>query len=275
MGLRINTNIPSLIAQNNLARITEQLTGSYRRLSSGLRIATAADDAAGLAISERLRAQVRSLEQAKRNANDGLSLAQVAEGSLSEVSDMLVRMRELAVQSANGTTSNDDKNTLQEEFAALVAEIDRMARAASFTGTKLLDGSVTQVLFQVGAGTDPTIDRIAVTLSAALATSLSLNSLDIGSGGNTTLAITNVDAAITAVNSLRGRFAAAQRRLDTTINNLGVVIENLSAAESRIRDVDVAAETAFLTRTTILQQAAVAVLAQANVQPQLALSLLR
>src|SRR5262245_32175125 len=275
MGLRVNTNVTSINAQRNLSSVTERLSGNFRRLSTGLRISTAADDAAGLAISERLRSQIRSLDQATRNANDGISLVQTAEGALNEVSSILTRLRELAIQSSNGSVSGQDKETLDQEFQSLVSEINRIGSSTEFSGIKLLDGSTSSVSFQVGIGTTPGIDTISVSLSAALSTSLSLQSLDIGSGGSTTTAITNIDAAINTVSGLRGTLGAVQNRLGSTINNLAIVTENLSAAESRIRDVDVAYETAQLTRNSILQQAAISVLAQANAQPQSALQLLQ
>ena len=275
MGLRVNTNVASINAQRNLSSVNDRLSGNFRRLSTGLRISTAADDSAGLAISERLRSQVRSLEQAKRNANDGISLVQTAEGALNEVSSILTRLRELAVQSSNGSVSNADKETLDEEFQSLIGEVNRIGRSTEFNGVKLLDGSSSSVSFQVGFGTTAGIDTLAVSLSASLSTTLSLNSLDIGSGGVTTTAITNLDTAINTVSSLRGSLGAIQNRLGSTINNLGVQVENLSAAESRIRDVDVAYETAQLTRNSILQQASISVLSQANAQPQSALRLLQ
>jgi flagellin len=275
MGLRVNTNVASINAQRNLASVTERLSGNYRRLSTGLRISTAADDSAGLAISERLRSQVRSLEQAKRNANDGISFVQTAEGALNEVSSILTRLRELTIQSANGSVSNQDKETLDEEFQSLINEVDRIGRSTEFNGVKLLDGSASTVTFQVGLGTTTGIDSIAVSLSASLSTTLALNSLDIGSGGSTTTALTNIDTAINTVSSLRGSLGAVQNRLGSTINNLAIQVENLSAAESRIRDVDVAYETAQLTRNNILQQASISVLAQANAAPQSALQLLQ
>ena len=275
MGLRVNTNVTSINAQRNLSTVTDRLSTNYRRLSTGLRISTASDDAAGLAISERLRSQVRSLDQAKRNANDGISLVQTGEGALNEVSSILVRLRELSIQSSNGSVSAKDKDTLNEEFKSLVNEVDRIGRSTEFNGIKLLDGSSSSVSFQVGFGTTSGIDTLSVSLSAALSTSLSLNSLDIGSSGATTTALTNIDSAINTISSLRGSLGAAQNRLGSTINNLAVQVENLSAAESRIRDVDVAYETAQLTRNNILQSAAISVLSQANSQPQSALQLLR
>ena len=274
MGLRVNTNVASINAQRNLANVTEKLQGSFRRLSTGLRISTAADDAAGLAISERLRSQIRSLNQAKRNANDGISLVQTTEGALNEVSSILTRLRELSIQSANGTVSGQDQDTLNEEFTSLISEVNRIGRSTEFNGVNVLDGSASTVTFQVGFGTAAGIDTMSVTLSPSLSTTLSLDTLDIGSVGNTTTALNNIDAAINTVSGLRGRLGAVQNRLGSTIRNLAIQAENLSAAESRIRDVDVAFETAALTRNSILQQASIAILAQTNAQPQAALSLL-
>ncbi len=275
MGLRVNTNVTSVNAQRNLSTVTERLSSNFRKLSTGLRISTAADDAAGLAISERLRSQVRSLEQAKRNANDGISMVQTAEGALNEVSSILTRLRELAIQSSNGSVSNQDKETLDQEFQSLVNEVNRIGSSTEFNGIKLLDGSNSSVSFQVGFGTTIGTDTLDVTLAPALATTLSLQSLDIGSGGSTTTAVTNIDAAINTVSGLRGTLGAVQNRLGSTINNLAIQVENLTAAESRIRDVDVAYETAQLTRNSILQQASISVLSQAKAQPQSALSLLQ
>jgi len=274
MGLRINTNIASMNAQRNLAAITARLAVNFRRLSTGLRIGTAADDAAGLAISERLRAQITSLQQAQRNANDGVSMAQTAEGAMGEVNNILVRLRELTVEAANGTTSDADRATLGDEFHSLVLEVDRIGRSTQFNGIHLLDGSTSSVMFQVGYGNDPNVDGLSLSLSPILSTTLNLSSLDIGCGSDISLALHNIDAAIDSVSSARGRIGAVQNRLGYTIDNLGNQVENLSAAESRIRDVDIARETADLARNQILQQAAIAVLAQANSQPQLALRLL-
>lgn len=275
MGLRINTNIASVNAQRNLAEITGRLGQSFRRLSTGLRISRAADDAAGLAISERLRSQVASLGQAGRNANDAISLVQVGEGALNEVSNILTRLRVLTIQSANGSTSATDRNTIQEEFAALVAEINRIAQSTEFNGVRLLDGSASVTSFQVGINNNPAIDQLNISLTPALSTTLNLATLDVGSAGNTSLALTQVDAAINSVASLRGRFGAVQNRMQSMLANIAIASESLSAAESRIRDVDIAVETATLTRNTIMQQAALAILAQANAQPQVALTLLQ
>ena len=275
MGLRVNTNIASINAQRNTAQVTGRLARNYQRLSTGLRISTAADDAAGLAISERLRSQIRSLTQASRNANDGISLVQVGEGALNEVSNILVRLRELAIQSANGSSSPADKDTISEEFGSLVNEINRIAQSTEFNGVKLLDGSASSVTFQVGINTTAGIDSLDVALTPALTTTLGLASVDIGSGGSTSFALSQIDSAINNVSALRGRFGSLQNRLQSTIANLGVAAESLAAAESRIRDVDVAYETAELTRNNILQQASISILAQANAQPQSALSLLQ
>ncbi|MFT7617900.1 MAG: flagellin [Planctomycetota bacterium] len=273
MGLRINTNLFSLNAQRNLASHTDRLSGSFKRLSTGLRIASASDDAAGLAISERLRAQVRSLDQAKRNANDGISLAQTAEGALDETSSILVRLRELAIQASNGTVNSTDRDTLNQEFKALVNEVERIASSTTFNGTQLLSSN-TSVTLQVGSGTTTGVDTLSVSLAASTSTALGLSTLDIGSSGTVTSAINAIDTAINSVAATRGDFGAITNRLSSVINNLGVQVENLSAAESRIRDVDVASESAALTRNSILQQAALSILGQANVQPQAALSLL-
>ena len=274
MGLRVNTNVTSINAQRNLSQVTNKLSTNFRRLSTGLRISSAADDAAGLAISERLRSQVRSLDQAKRNANDGISMVQTAEGALNEVSSILTRLRELSIQANNGTVSDTDKDTLNEEFTSLVNEIDRIGNSTEFNDIKLLDGSSSTVSFQVGFGTTANVDTLDVTLQEATASNLGLSSLDIGSTGSQTGAITAIDDAINTVSGLRGSLGAVQNRLGSTINNLAIQTENLSAAESRIRDVDVAYETAQLTRNNILQQASISVLAQANAQPQSALQLL-
>ncbi|GDY02404.1 flagellin [Planctomycetota bacterium] len=275
MGLRVNSNIASMNAQRSLSVTTERLQANFRRLSTGLRISTAADDAAGLAISERFRAQVRSTNQAVRNAQDGISLTQTGEGALNEVSNILIRMRELSIQANNGTVSANDRDTLNEEFRDLINEVDRIALSTTFNGVRLLDGTGSTLTFQVGTGIQTGIDTIQLSTSNALASTLGLASLDIGSGGMPTTSISAVDVAINSVSRIRGEFGAVQNRLTATIANLQIQAENLSAAESRIRDVDVAVETAALTRNSILQQAAISILAQANTQPQSALKLLQ
>jgi flagellin len=271
MGLRVNTNIVSMTAQRNLGAVTDRLQGNYARLSSGLRIATASDDAAGLGISERMRSQIRSLGQASRNAQDGISLAQSAEGALNETSNTLVRMRELAIQAANGTLSDADRATIDTEFQALLTEIDRIASETEFNGIPLLDGSSTQVDIQVGLDSG---DTITIDLQDVTTTTLGISSVDVTSVTNATASLTLLDDAISNLNEARGDLGAAQNRILSAYRSINNTRENLSASESRIRDVDVASETADLSRNTIMQQAAVAVLSQANTQPSLALSLL-
>ena len=266
MGLRVNTNVASMNAQRNLFNSTAQLGGNFARLSSGLRISSASDDAAGLGISERMRADVRSYGVASRNAQDG------AEGSLNEVSDILGRMRELSMQSSNGTLSADDRSTLNGEFQQLVEEVDRISATTQFNGVQLLDGTNTSISIQVGINGTAN-DTISVTGADTTASTLGVNG-GISSQSAATTMLASIDTAINSVNSSRGTLGAQQNRLDSTLRSLASVRENTSAAESRIRDVDVAFETADLTRNSILQQAATSVLAQANAQPQLALSLL-
>ena len=276
MGLRINTNVYSLTAQRNLSRATEALNGSFRRLATGRRIAISADDPAGLAIAERLRARIRSTDQAARNAEDGISLVQTAEGALQEVNALMIRMRELAVQSSNGTYNPDDRTALDAEFSALIEEVDRIANQTSFNTIKLLDGSLTSAIrLQVGADTALGVDTLDVTSGDATATNLGILTLSIATVSGASSAIAALDLAIDTISQQRGDIGAAQNRLTAVISNLQIASENLSAAESRIRDVDVAAETAALTKTSILQQAAISILAQANIQPQAALSLLQ
>ncbi len=276
MGVRINTNIDALNAQRNLLMTGLQLSKSIEKLSSGLRINRAGDDAAGLAVSEKLRAQVRGLNQAMRNAQDGISLIQTAEGALNETHSILQRMRELAVQAANDATlSSDDKLAIDKEMDELVAEIDKIASRTEFNGTKLLDGTFTSKTLQVGANASQTL---TVTISSAAASALgtatsSLNDVDVTT--DATAAITIIDAAIVDVNNIRADLGAKQNRLEHTIANLGVAAENLAASESRIRDVDMAAEMVSFTRSQILQQAGTAILAQANQTPQSVLALLR
>lgn len=271
MGLRVNTNVAALTAQRNLGNVTNRLQGNFARLSSGLRISSASDDAAGLGISERMRGQIRSFEVAGRNAQDGVSLAQTAEGALSEVNNNLNRMRELAVQASNGTLSTADRTTLNTEFQALTSEIDRIASQTSFNGVSLLDGTTSSVSIQVGINNSQTI---SLDLSGTTAQTLSIASLGVTTASGAGTALAAIDTAIDSVTSARGTLGAAQNRLTSAISSIANTRENLSAAESRIRDVDVASETSDLTRNSILQQASVSVLAQANVQPQLALSLL-
>ena len=282
MGLRVNTNVASINAQRNLARTQNQLERSLDRLSSGLRITRAGDDAAGLAISEKLRAQIRGLSQAQRNANDGISVIQTAEGALNEISNILIRLRELAMQSASeGSISNNERSFLQNEFASLQSEITRIASATQFNGQTLLDGSLSgttaALTFQVGIFNNASVDRITLSIGDATASGLTIQSSDaaVSTAASAQASLDTIDSALTSVSTVRGDLGAAQNRLQSTINNLAVGIENLSSANSRIRDVDVAAETAALTRAQVLQQAGIAVLAQANVSSQVALTLLQ
>ena len=272
MGLRVNTNIASMTAQRNLAAVSNRLSGNFSRLSSGLRIATAADDAAGLGISERMRAQIRSFGVAGRNAQDGVSLAQTAEGALQEVGNNLTRMRELAVQAANGTLSTNDRTTLNTEFQQLASEISRISDQTTFNGVNLLDASTTSLDIQVGVNAS---EVVTVAMADATTANLGLGTLLTDTQANANLAITALDLAIDSISTSRGTLGAAQNRMSSAIASISNARENLAAAESRIRDVDVAMESADLTRNSILQQAAVSVLSQANAQPQLALSLLR
>lgn len=279
MALTVNTNVASLNAQRNLATTQLGLNRSIGRLSSGLRINTAGDDAAGLAISEKLKAQIRGLGQAERNANDGVSMLQTAEGAMNEISGILTRMRELSVQSANGTLGTQERTFLQNEFVQLRSEIDRIANVTEFNGKVLLDGSSSTTAFQVGINSGANY-QISVTVADVNSTSLgfgtgsTINDLSVTSDTRALAALRVIDEAISDVSSARSTLGAAQNRLQVTVANLGSARENLSAANSRIRDVDVADETAALTRNNILMQAGVSVLAQANQIPGLALSLL-
>ncbi|HPF13671.1 MAG: flagellin FliC [Planctomycetes bacterium] len=279
MGLRVNTNIASLTAQRHMSVVTNRLQGNYSRLASGLRIASAADDAAGLAISEKMRSQIRSYTVASRNAQDGISLAQSAEGALGEVSNILGRMRELAMQSSNGTLSDEDRTTVDAEFQAMISEIDRISSQAQFNDINLLDGSATTLSMQIGLNSGESIILNLADLRPDNASGLNLtvsgNALDVSTSANAEIALGRLDAAITYTNSSRGDLGAQQNRMESSLRSIQSAKENLSAAESRIRDVDVASESADLTRNSIMQQASVSILQQANTQPQIALSLLQ
>ena len=268
MSLRINNNVEAFNAHRMLQGTSENVAKSMERLSSGYRINRAADDAAGLAISEKLRGQINGLGQAQRNAQDAVSLVQTAEGSLNEVHSMLQRVRELAVQYQNGTLSTSDKAAITAETAQLGSEIERIGKSADFNGTKLLNGTAT-ISFQVGANDG---DVISVT-TASLGDKVfeTVGQFDI----TTTTAIAALDTAISEVSTLRSTFGAVQNRLEHTLNNLATYEENLMASESRIRDVDMAAEMVDFSKNQILQQAGTSMLAQANQAPQAVLSLLR
>jgi flagellin len=278
MALVINTNIASLSAQRNLAVNNSQLGTSVQRLSSGLRINSAKDDAAGLAISEKLRSQIRSISVAVRNSQDGISMAQTTEGGLSEMGNILGRMRELAEQAANGTLGSSERLTLDKEYQQLKTEIDRIANATEFNGAKLLDGSMstTGVTLQVGFQNVAANDRITFFsgMAAVNSTQLSLMA-DISTVGSAQSNLDRVTSAIGSVASARGELGAVMSRLESTISNLRVTAENLTAADSAIRDADFAYEAAQFTRNQILVQAANAMVAQANVLPQAALQLLQ
>lgn len=278
MALTINTNTIALNAQRNLNTSQSGLATSIQRLSSGLRINSAQDDAAGLAISERINSQIRGMTVAQRNANDSISLMQVADGAASQMSDNLQRMRELAVQAANGTYNSGDRDNLQNEFVALGKEISRLATNTKFNNVNLLNSAAASFSFQVGAGTGSD-NQITVSTVDLQASTLSVDSSVIsvtGSSGTTALdAIGNLDCAIKTITTSRANFGAAMNRTAAVVSSLQVAVENQAAARGRITDTDFATETANLTRAQILQQAGTAMLSQANAVPQQVLSLLR
>jgi flagellin len=281
MPQTINTNIVSLNAQRNLNSSQESLATSMQRLSSGLRVNSAKDDAAGLAIAERMDAQVRGMNVAIRNANDGISLSQVADGALAQVSDSLQRMRELALQSRNATNSASDKDSLNKEFAQLQSEIQRIIGGTTFNGKAILGADATTMTFQIGPNTSPE-DTVQIKTtnmnSDATISAVTVSTAVINSTANTTAiasVINNIDAALNTLNDQRATFGATESRFDSIISNLQDGVENQSAAKSRIMDADFAAETANLSRAQILQQAGTAMVAQANQLPQQVLKLLQ
>ncbi|MGB2063650.1 flagellin [Marinomonas gallaica] len=292
MALYVNTNTSSLNAQNQMMKTGNQLDTAYQRLSSGMRINSAADDAAGLQISNRLTSQVNGLNQAVRNANDGISLAQTAEGAMDETTNMLQRMRTLALQSANGSNTDKDRVALQQEVTALAEEINRVASDTTFGGQNLLDGTYTGT-FQVGADANQTISFSLASggaansvdfaanggmtvsgLSSQSASQVSESTISVSTVANAQSMVAILDTMIATVDSKRAELGAVQNRFSSTISNLSNISENVSAARSRIRDTDFATETAALTSAQILQQASSSILAQANQRPQTALSLL-
>jgi flagellin len=276
MAIRISTNVASLNAQKSLHGTQRAMDQSLARLSSGYRINQAADDAAGLAISENLKGQIRGLGQANRNANDGISLVQVAEGGLNEISSMLIRLRELAVQASSDTIGDTERKFLDVEYQQLKSEIQRVSEVTTYNGTDLLNGTGGIMDIQVGVQNDPFKDRISFNSSAANSTleSLGVVAESVSTKEMAQNSIDVVDTAMISVNAMRANFGALQNRLTSTINNLNIAHENLSAANSRIRDSDIASETAELTRNQILMQAGVSVLGQANAAQQVALKLL-
>ena len=272
MGIRINTNVSSLNTQRHLSNTSNAYTKSMEKLSSGLRINRAGDDAAGLAISEGLKADIRSLDQAGRNAADGISLVQTGEGALDEVSSILLRMKELSEQSMNGTLSDTDRGFLDSEFTALSSEVDRIAAGTEFNGVSLLNGTL-DVDIQVGIGTG-TADQVSVALSTNMNAAGIGISAGIGSASDAGTAMGEIDAAIESVTTARADFGAVQNRLESSIRTISMTSENLSAANSRIRDVDIAKETSKMTSNQILQQAGVSMLSQANMSSNLAMALM-
>jgi flagellin len=277
MPQTLNTNLISLNAQRNLGSSQASLATSMQRLSSGMRVNSAKDDAAGLAIAERMQAQIKGMTVATRNANDGISLAQTAEGALGKVGDMLQRMRELAVQSNNATNSSSDRVSLNQEFQQLSSEISRTLAGTTFNGTTILN-SATTLTFQIGAGTNTATDQMSISTANIPAGSgvaaVIVSTASITGTAGATAAMTSIDTALDEVNSARATFGAMQNRFESIISNLQVGAENQAAARSRIMDADFAAETAALTRAQILQQAGTAMLSQSNQVPQQVLSLL-
>jgi flagellin len=276
MGLRINTNIASLNAQRNLRKTRGDLQGTLEKLSSGQRINRAGDDAAGLAISENLKAQIRGLKQADRNASDGVSLVQIAEGGLSEISSILIRLRELAVQAASDTIGPTERKFLNVEFEQLTQETDRIANATEFNKVSLLNGTGAVFDIQIGTGNDPINDRLTFDASSAdvNVAALGLNLASVADKISAQNSLSAIDQAIVSVSGIRADFGALQNRLQSTINNIGISVENLSSANSRVRDTDIAEATAELTKNNILMQAGTSVLTQANQSTKSALSLI-
>jgi flagellin len=276
MGLRINTNVASISAQRALSTNKLNTDSNLRKLSSGERITRAADDAAGLAISEKLKSHIRGLRQARRNADDGISLIQTAEGGLSEVSNIIIRLRELAVQAASDTVGDTERSFSDIEFQQLKEEIQRIAKGSEFNGRKILDGTGGIVDIQVGIHNNPMQDRINYdsTTTDTTLESLGVFAETIVNKEGAQLALEKLDNALTRINKVRASLGALQNRLQSAANNMAVTEENFSAANSRIRDVDVASETADLAKNNILNQASISVLTQANNSPQFALKLL-
>ncbi|MAW07098.1 MAG: flagellin FliC [Halobacteriovoraceae bacterium] len=276
MGLRINTNVASLNAQRNLSGTKLAMDKTLEKLASGQRINRAGDDAAGLAISENLKAQIRGLSQAERNAQDGISLVQIAEGALSEVSNILIRLRELGVQAASDTIGATERKFLNVEFEQLLSEVDRIANSTEFNRVPLLNGTGAVFDIQIGTRNDPMSDRLTFDASSAdvNVAALGLNLASIGDKISAQNSLAAIDQSIISVSGIRADFGALQNRLQSTINNIAVNVENLSAANSRIRDTDIAKETAELTKGNILVTAGTSVLAQANNSTKMALGLI-
>ena len=276
MSLRINQNIDALNAYRNLSVTQGQMSKSLEKLSSGFRINRAADDAAGLAVSEGMRSQIRGMNVAARNAQDGVSMVQVADGALGNVGDMLQRVRDLAVQASNGTLTDAQRKNLDTEVQQILTEIGKTGTDTEFNGLKILAGSVataaSAVTLQVGANAS---QNIAFTIGTVSTSDLGISGIAVSTAASATAAIASLDAAISTVTTSRANLGAIQNRLEHTINRLGMTSENLQAAESRIRDADMASEMIDFTKNQILQQSGMAMLAQANQAPQSVLSLLR
>ena len=274
MGMRISTNLASISAQRQLSKQSERNSHALEALSSGSRIVHAADDAAGLAISENIRGQVRGMSMAKQNASNAISLVQVSEGGLNEISNILVRLRELSVQAASDNVGEEERGYIDQEAQQLVAESDRIAKTTRFGKRNLLDGSGDELEFQVGVfGDDDNVIKYNLKADATNS-SLGISGLGLDSKGGARSALNTLDEAMNKVGKMRADFGAVQSRLSTTVSNLDIQNENLSAANSRIRDADIAHETAEMASSNILQQAAVSVMAQANAQPAQALRLI-
>ncbi len=275
MGMRINTNVASIAAQRSLKNVGSQKMESTSKLSSGTRINKAADDAAGLAISEKLKAEIRSTQQAVRNANDGISFVQVAEGGLNETQSMLTRLRELAIQASSDTVGDQERQFSDLEYQQLKSEIERISKSTNYNGTHLLDGSGGTLDFQIGTGNDGGVDRISYKADNinSSSSSLGVDGLEVATKGGAQESLAVVDAAIMKVSGQRAELGALQNRLQSTTNNLEVSAENMSASNSRIRDLDYANETANNAKLSILEAAGTAVLAQANLSSQGALKL--
>ena len=273
MSLSVRTNIAAMMASGSLNRTQKGLTNSLSKISSGMRINTAADDAAGLGVSTNLETAIISQRQGMRNANDGLSVIQTAEGATNEVSDMLQRMRELAVQSASETLADDERSYIQDEFLQLRSEIARIAAVTEFNGIELSNGGTTQINVQVGIDNDAN-SQITIELVDLTTNALGISALDLSSSTNALTALDALDTALGSVNSARSVLGAVQNRIDSALNNASVFVESLAAAESQIHDTDFATETSNLTRLQIMQQAGVAALAQAKNINQSVISLL-
>ncbi|MAW07097.1 MAG: flagellin FliC [Halobacteriovoraceae bacterium] len=276
MGMRINTNVSSLAAQRSLIKNKNALNANLRKLSTGHRITRASDDAAGLAISENFKSFLRATRQAQRNAGDSISMIQTAEGALEEISNIVIRLRELAIQTSSDTISDKERKFSNIEFLQLVDEVKRISKSTSFNENNLLDGTSGVLEFQIGQKNDPNLDRLRFDFTQADSTpvSLGIETLDISTKLGSQNSLANLDGALKKVNGIRALMGATQNRLQSVMNNLSITDENISAANSRIRDLDIAAETADLAKNNILVQSGVSVLSQANNSTSMALKLI-